>query len=93
VCVTVQLNLLIPVEVLSHDFPDPKVPKAVPYGVYDIGKNAGWVNVGTDADTAEFAIESIRQWWRLMGKKRYSKTKRLLICAEAGGSNGYRSHL
>lgn len=82
-----------PVEVLSHDFPDPKVSKAVPYGVYDIGKNAGWVNVGTDADTAEFAMESIRQWWRQMGKKRYPKAKRLLICADAGGSNGYRSHL
>ena len=82
-----------PIEVLSHDFPDPKVPKAVPYGVYDIGKNVGWVNVGTDADTAEFAMESIRQWWRQMGKKRYPKAKRLLICADAGGSNGYRSHL
>lgn len=82
-----------PIEVLSHDFPDPKVAKAVPYGVYDIGKNTGWVNVGTDADTAEFAIESIRQWWRQMGKKRYPKAKRLLICADAGGSNGYRSHL
>lgn len=82
-----------PIEVLSHDFPDPKVPKAVPYGVYDIGKNTGWVNVGTDADTAEFAMESIRQWWRQMGKKKYPKAKRLLICADAGGSNGYRSHL
>lgn len=81
------------IEVLSHDFPDPKVPKAVPYGVYDIGKNTGWVNVGTDADTAEFAMESIRQWWRQMGRKRYPKAKRLLICADAGGSNGYRSHL
>jgi len=81
------------VKVLSHDFPDPEVPKAVPYGVYDIGKNAGWVNVGTDADTAEFAVESIRQWWKWMGKKRYPKTKELLICADSGGSNGYRSHL
>jgi len=80
-------------EVLSHDFPDPKVPKAVPYGVYDIGKNTGWVNVGIDADTAEFAIESIRQWWCQMGKKKYPKIKRILICADAGGSNGYRSHL
>jgi len=81
------------VEVLSHDFPDPEVPKAVPYGIYDIGKNAGWVNVGVDADTAEFAVESIRQWWKWMGKKRYPKAKGILICADSGGSNGYRSHL
>ena len=80
-------------KVLSHDFPDPKVPKAVPYGVYDVGKNTGWVNVGVDADTAEFAVESIRQWWKRMGKKRYAKAKSLLICADSGGSNGYRSHL
>lgn len=82
-----------PVKVLSHDFPDPKVPKAVPYGVYDIGKNAGWVNVGISSDTAEFAVESIRQWWRKMGKKKYGKTKSLLITADSGGSNGYRLHL
>jgi len=81
------------VEVLSHDFPDPEVPKAVPYGIYDIGKNTGWVNVGVDADTAEFAVESIRQWWRWMGKKRYPKAKDILICADSGGSNGYRCHL
>lgn len=81
------------VEVLSHDFPDPDVPKAVPYGIYDIGKNTGWVSVGVDADTAEFAVESIRQWWKWMGKKRYSKAKDILICADSGGSNGYRSHL
>ena len=82
-----------PVEVLSHDFPDPKVPKAVPYGVYDIGKNAGWVNVGISSDTAEFAVESIRQWWRKMGKRKYGKVKSLLITADSGGSNGYRLHL
>jgi hypothetical protein len=81
------------VTVLSHDFPDPKVPKAVPYGVYDIGNNMGWVNVGVDADTAEFAVESIRQWWKRMGRRRYSKARNLLICADSGGSNGYRSHL
>jgi len=81
------------VEVLSHDFPDPEVPKAVPYGIYDIGNNTGWVNVGVDADTAEFAVESIRQWWRWMGKKRYPKAKDILICADSGGSNGYRCHL
>ena len=82
-----------PVKVLSHDFPDPKVSKAVPYGVYDIGRNTGWVNVGTTADTAEFAVESIRQWWKKMGKKRYPTTKGILICADSGGSNGYRLHL
>lgn len=81
------------VEVLSHDFPDPEVPKAVPYGIYDIGRNTGWVNVGVDADTAEFAVESIRQWWKWMGKRRYPTAKDLLICADSGGSNGYRSHL
>lgn len=81
------------VEVLSHDFPDPEVPKAVPYGIYDIGNNTGWVNVGMAADTAEFAVESIRQWWKWMGKKRYPKAKDLLICADSGGSNGYRCHL
>ena len=81
------------VKVLSHDFPDPEVPKAVPYGVYDIGKNTGWVNVGVAADTAEFAVESIAQWWKRMGKKRYPKAHRLLICADSGGSNGYRIHL
>lgn len=81
------------VKVLSHDFPDPKMPKAVPYGVYDIGENTGWVNVGIDADTAEFAVESIRQWWRLMGKKRYPTATEILVCADSGGSNGYRSHL
>lgn len=82
-----------PVEVMGHDFPDPEVPKAVPYGVYDIGDNVGWVNVGIDADTAEFAVESIWHWWKRMGKRRYPNVRRLLICADSGGSNGYRSHL
>lgn len=82
-----------PIKVLSHDFPDPKVAKAVPYGVYDLGKNTGWVNVGMAADTAEFAVESIQQWWKKMGKKRYPDAKELLICADSGGSNGYRLHL
>jgi hypothetical protein len=82
-----------PVEVNGHDFPDKEVPKAVPYGVYDIGNNKGWVNVGITSDTAEFAVESIRQWWKKMGKNRYPKAKSLLIFADAGGSNGYRSRL
>jgi hypothetical protein len=62
-------------------------------GIYDIGDNTGWVTVGVDADAAEFAVESIRQWWRWMGKRRYPKAKGLLICADSSGSNGYRSHL
>jgi hypothetical protein len=80
-------------EVLTHDFPDPSVPKAVPYGVYDLAQNTGWVNVGMDADTAEFAVESIRQWWRHMGHSRYPRARALLICADSGGSNGYRLNL
>ncbi len=82
-----------PIEVLTHDFPDPEVPKAVPYGVYDIGENKGWVNVWMSGDTAEFAVQSIREWWRYMGKPRYPRARRLLICADSGGSNGYRCHL
>jgi len=77
-------------KVLTHDFPDPKMPKAVPYGVYDLTDNKGWVNVGTSADTADIAVESIRYWWRRMGKSRYPKAKTLLICVDSGGSNGYR---
>jgi hypothetical protein len=80
-------------EVLTHDFPDPSVPKAVPYGVYDLAQNTGWVNVGMDADTGEFAVESIRQWWRHMGHSRYPRARALLICADSGGSNGYRLNL
>ena len=82
-----------PIRVLTHDFPAPDIPKAVPYGVYDIGNNAGWVNVGISADTAEFAVESIWQWWRHMGKKRYRKSSEILVSADSGGSNSYRSHL
>jgi transposase len=73
-----------PKEVNGHDFPDPKVPKAVPYGVYDIGNNSGWVNVGMSADTAEFAVESIQYWWKKIGERRYPKSTKLLICADAG---------
>ena len=82
-----------PEKVLVHDFPDPALGKAIPYGVYDVSRDLGWVNVGTDHDTAAFAVESIRRWWRLMGSRVYSNTKRLLICADAGGSNGYRLRL
>jgi hypothetical protein len=80
-------------EVNSHDFPDPQVPKAVPYGVYDVGRDSGWVNVGCSHDTAQFAVESIRRWWGSMGAAVYPRAERLLICADAGGSNGYRLHL
>lgn len=82
-----------PVDVNGHDFPNPEVPKAIPYGIYDLANNAGWVNVGITADTAEFAVSSIRYWWAHVGAKKYSRSRRLLICADAGGSNGYRSHL
>jgi len=76
-----------------HDFIDPKLSRAVPYGVYDITNNLGWVSVGTDHDTASFAVNAIRRWWRTMGKKRHPKAKRLLITADGGGSNGYRVRL
>jgi len=79
-----------PTRVDVHDFPDPEMPKAVPYGVYDVGADEGWVNVGDDGDTARFAVESIRRWWWRMGKVRYPDATRLLITADAGGSNGYR---
>jgi hypothetical protein len=76
-----------------HDFIDPKLSRAVPYGVYDITNNVGWVSVGTDHDTASFAVNAIRRWWRTMGKKRHPKARRLMITADGGGSNGYRVRL
>ena len=82
-----------PVEVRVHDFKDPVLGKAAPYGVYDLAANQGWVSVGIDHDTAEFAVESIRRWWRQMGEPIYPKAKRLLITADCGGSNGYRVRL
>jgi hypothetical protein len=80
-----------PAEVNTHDFPGDSVGKAVPYGIYDITANTGWVNVGTDHDTAAFAVESIRRWWHTRGSHDYPAATRLLITADAGGSNGYRS--
>ena len=80
-----------PVATRTHDFPDDSVGKAVPYGVYDITGNAGWVSVGTDHDTAAFAVESIRRWWKAAGSSDYPLARRLLITADAGGSNGYRT--
>ena len=76
-----------------HDFPDKKLGKAIPYGVYDLTRNEGWVSVGIDHDTARFAVASIKRWWRKMGQKRYPKAKELLITADSGGSNSNRTHL
>lgn len=82
-----------PEQVDVHDFPDPDVPKAIPYGVYDVGADEGWMQVGSDHDTAEFAVNAIRRWWATMGKERYPNATRLMITADAGGSNGYRNRL
>jgi len=82
-----------PEEVRMHDFPDPKMKKAIPYGVYDLARNEGWVSVGIDHDTARFAAASIKRWWRKMGKKRYPRAKELLITADCGGSNSSRTRL
>jgi len=79
-----------PQHVNGHDFPDPSVPRAYPYGIYDLGRNAGFVNVGTDHDTGAFAVASIRGWWRFEGRRLYPKADQLLITADGGGSNGYR---
>ncbi|MEU9048714.1 MULTISPECIES: ISAzo13 family transposase, partial [unclassified Kitasatospora] len=80
-----------PVRVQTHDFPDRELGKAIPYGIYDLGANSGWVRVGTDHDTAAFAVESIRRWWHGQGHSDYPGATRLLITADAGGSNGYRT--
>jgi hypothetical protein len=82
-----------PIEVDTHDFPKKNVGKAVPYGIYDIARNEGWVSVGITHDTAEFATESIYRWWDEMGRKRYPKTRKVLITADSGGSNGVRNKL
>lgn len=82
-----------PEEVRVYDFIDPELGKVTPYGIYDLTANQGWVSIGINHDTAEFAVESIRRWWREMGKPLYSKARRLLITADGGGSNGYRVRL
>ncbi|MCX6665494.1 MAG: ISAzo13 family transposase [Euryarchaeota archaeon] len=82
-----------PENVNVYDFVDPINGKVTPYGVYDINKNQGWVNVGTDHDTAAFAVESIRRWWLNIGKNSYPDANRLFITADGGGSNGYRTRL
>lgn len=81
------------VEVLGHDFLDPATPQAIPYGVYDVAENAGFVNVGTDHNTPTFAVRSIEKWWELMGTARYPTARELFITADAGGSNSSRSRL
>jgi hypothetical protein len=79
-----------PQSVNGHDFPAPSVPRAYPYGIYDVGRNTGFVNIGTDHDTGAFAVASIRGWWRAEGRRLYPQTRQLLITADGGGSNGYR---
>lgn len=82
-----------PIEVSVHDFPDQKLGKAVPYGILDLASNRGYVNVGINHDTGEFAVASIERWWKTLGQKRYPHAKRLLVTADSGGSNGYRLRL
>ena len=82
-----------PEEVNMHDFPDKKLGKAIPYGVYDLASNEGWVGVGIDHDTAEFAAASIRRWWQEMGATRFPKATKLMITADGGGSNSSRNRL
>jgi hypothetical protein len=77
-----------PVTVNVHDFRDPQRGFAIPYGIYDIGQNAGWVSVGQDHDTASFAVASLHRWWQLVGGLTYPQAKQLLISADSGGSNG-----
>jgi hypothetical protein len=79
-----------PQKVNGHDFPSPSVPRAYPYGIYDLGRNTGFVNIGIDHDTGAFAVASIRGWWRFEGRRLYPKARTLLITADGGGSNGYR---
>jgi hypothetical protein len=82
-----------PAKVRVHDFVIPEQGKAIPYGVYDLQRNEGWVSVGIDQETASFALHAIRRWWRVMGRGAYPKAERLLITADAGGSNGTQRRL
>lgn len=77
-------------QVSVHDFPDKDLGRAIPYGIYDVSANTGWVTVGTDHDTSAFAVATLRSWWQTIGSVRYRKAVRLLICADSGGSNGNR---
>ena len=80
-----------PERVSVHDFPSDAIGKAIPYGIYDLGANTGWVSVGTDHDTSAFAAATLRRWWRAGGSARYPGARRLLICADSGGSNAARA--
>lgn len=82
-----------PEKVNTHDFIDPELGKVIPYGIFDLGRNRGWVSVGIDHDTAAFAVAALRSWWENDGSTAYPKARRLLICADAGGSNSYRNRL
>jgi hypothetical protein len=82
-----------PEPVNVHDFPDPALGKAIPYGVYDVARDTGWVTVGQDHDTASFAVATIARWWAVVGQPTYPQADRLLICADGGGSNGARTRL
>lgn len=82
-----------PVKVNVHDFPAPHLGKAIPYGIYDVGQDSGWVSVGQDHDTASFAVASLHRWWQVVGHPSYPTAKQLLISADSGGSNGYRLRL
>ncbi len=77
-------------KVQGHDFPDPDIPRAFPYGVYDLSRNEGFVNVGSDHDTSQFAVASIRAWWNEVGRQAYPRASRIQVMADSGGSNGYR---
>jgi hypothetical protein len=82
-----------PIETKMHDFPDEELGKAIPYGIYDIENNEGFVNIGITSDTAEFAVKSIETWWNEVGKERFPNAKSLLVTADCGGSNGNRTRL
>jgi Rhodopirellula transposase DDE domain len=82
-----------PERVDVHDFPDPELGKVIPYGVFDVSRNEGWVSVGINHDTAQFAVQAIGRWWHKMGSKRYPDASALLITADGGGSNGSRCRL
>lgn len=82
-----------PIEVNGHDFPDKRKGKAVPYGIYDISDNKGYINIGINHDTSEFAVASIKRWWNNLGKDKYAQARRIMITADCGGSNGYRTKL
>jgi transposase len=82
-----------PILVNTHDFIDEELGKAIPYGIYDVGRDEGWVSVGISADTAQFAVAAIKAWWKHLGRKRYPNAKTLTITADCGGSNSYRTRL